>query len=196
MSPSSPDNNTPPSRIFLTGYMGAGKTTIGRVLAQRTGWKLYDTDQLIVRGFGGMPVSKIFSTHGEPVFREAENKVIRELSRRGHVVISTGGGALVREETMSTALATGVVVYLQAPVEVLYERVVFSPKDRPILEQSDTEQVFKTRFAEREHFYHRAHLTVFTPERTPEDVTDEIVRFLENRYHLSFPQPPEPSTAG
>lgn len=165
-------------RIFLTGYMGAGKSTIGRLLARQVGYRFYDTDQLMIRGFG-KPISRIFRENGEESFRKAEVQVIHELaSRRKGFVASTGGGTLVREETMGPALAHGTVIYLRAPIELLYERVIFSPKDRPILSEPDTEHLFREKFHQREAFYEQAHLVVDTEGRPSEEVVGEIVRRL------------------
>jgi len=153
--------------------MGAGKSTVGHLLATKLGFKFYDTDRMMIKGFG-RSISEIFQELGEEAFRDAETRVIAELCKRGHVVVSTGGGTLVREETMGLALAHGIVVYLKAPVEVLFERVIFSPKDRPILNEPETEQQFRERYDAREVFYSRAHIMVHTHERSREDVIAEI----------------------
>lgn len=158
--------------------MGAGKSTIGALLAEITGYRFYDTDKMLIKGFGGKSVSKIFAENGEEAFRKAENQVIAEFCKRQNVIVSTGGGTLIREETMGPALASGTVVYLRAPVEMLYERVIFSPKDRPILNEPETEEVFRAKFIIREAFYTRAHLTVDTHERIRREVAEEIVNKL------------------
>lgn len=165
-------NQVKAGRIFLTGFMGAGKTTIGKLLARQLKRRFYDTDQLIVKGFGNQSVSQIFERHGEPAFREAETQVLSELCKRTNFVASTGGGTLVRPDTMRTALDGGIVIYLYAPLEVLFERVLYSVKDRPVLSTKDTEKHFRERFMAREAFYEQAHLTVATHE----DDRDEIVR--------------------
>lgn len=167
------------SRIYLTGYMGAGKSTIGKRMANRIGYKFYDTDALMVKGFR-RPISQVFEELGEDKFREAEVQVLKELSRREKLVISTGGGTLARQETMDIALNSGSVIYLKADVSVLYERVIFSPKDRPILNEPDTEKVFKDKFYAREQFYTQAHYEVTTGERKTEDVVEDCIRVLIN----------------
>ncbi len=157
--------------------MGAGKSTIGKLLATALGHRFYDTDQMLVKGFG-RSISEIFKQLGEESFRKAETQVVAELCKRQNVVVSTGGGTLVREETMGLALSHGIVVYLKAPVEVLYERVIFSPKDRPILSEPETEHLFRERYDAREQFYSRAPITVFTHDRNRDEVVNEIQQKL------------------
>lgn len=167
------------NRIFLTGFMGAGKSTIGKMLAKALKQSFYDTDQLAIRGFGNKSISEIFETIGEPAFREAENKIIQELCKRSNFVASTGGGTLVRSETLTPALSHGIVIYLYAPVDLLFERVVFSGKDRPILSEPDTEQCFQQRFQDRETFYQQAHITVATHTQSRDAVVQEILQALK-----------------
>jgi shikimate kinase len=176
---SNPDNKSLPaySRLYLTGFMGAGKSTIGKILAQRIGYRFYDTDHLVMRGFR-KPVSRIFQENGELAFRQAEILVLNELSNRSRVVVSTGGGTLVREDAFHIARHSGMLIYLRAPVSDLYERVIFSPKDRPIMDVPDTEAVFLERFEERKSYYERSDFTVDTVGRRPADVVQDIIAGL------------------
>ena len=170
--------------------MGAGKSTIGKLLAQRIGYRFFDTDHLVVRGFG-KPVSRIFEENGEEAFRKAEMLVLKALAGRNRVVISTGGGTLVRDETYNLARGTGMLIYLRAPVGDLYERVIFSPKDRPRVDVPDDETLFHQRFEERRQYYERSDITVDTINRKPDDVVREIMAGLS--VYLNRPvglQPP------
>lgn len=167
-----------PPRIFLTGYMGAGKSTIGRLLAKKLGYGFYDTDR-VVRNHFAKPMHRIFKEEGEEIFRAQELRVLQELSIETQVVISAGGGTLTREETISVALAAGVIVYIQAPPEALFERVIFSPKDRPMIDVPNAEQVFVEKFKQREPYYLRSHYTVGSMGRPPQAVVDDIVACLK-----------------
>ncbi|MBY0402839.1 MAG: shikimate kinase [Cyanobacteria bacterium] len=160
--------------IILTGYMGAGKSTIGYLLADKMKCRFVDTDRLLVKQFQ-KPITRIFEEDGEPAFRKAEFDLLKKLVKQQNIVISTGGGTLAQEETFQLAFGSGIVVYLQAPVEVLFERAIFSRKDRPILNVPDTETVFKTKFSEREHYYNQAHLCVSTHQRNTSEVVHEIL---------------------
>lgn len=160
-------------RIYLTGYMGAGKSTIGRQLAAKLNYRFVDTDREIIKGFG-KSISRIFSEDGEAAFRQAEVDLLEDLSGQNEVVVSTGGGTLTRPETMEIAKDTGTLIYLFAPVEVLYERVIFSYKDRPMLNVPNSEAVFQERFSQRETFYRQADLVIETHQKTTAQVVEEI----------------------
>lgn len=157
--------------------MGAGKSTIGKILAHRIGYRFYDTDHLVMRGFK-KPVSRIFEENGEAEFRKAEIMVLNELARRTQVVVSTGGGTLVRDETFAIARESGLLIYLRAPVAALYERVIFSPKDRPQVDVPEQESIFHEYFEQRRHYYERSDFTVDTIDRKPDDVVRDIIQGL------------------
>jgi shikimate kinase len=169
-----------PSRIFLTGYMGAGKSTVGKLLAQELSYRFHDTDYLVMRGYR-KPIARVFQENGEASFRRAELLVLKELATRSGIVISTGGGTLARADAFQIAQAAGIVIYLSAPVSDLYERVIFSPKKRPIVDVPESESVFKERFLARQAFYEQADCTVHTLNRRPEDVMDDILNYLKER---------------
>lgn len=169
--------NSSPERLILTGYMGAGKSTIGLRLAERLEYRFFDTDRVLVKRFK-KPITKIFQQDGEEAFRQAEEEVLRELVAEPHVVISTGGGTLTREETLSIVEGQGVLIYLKAPVEILYERAIFSRKDRPMLDVPNPEKVFEERFLAREVYYNRSHISVNTYDKRPEHVVEEILNAM------------------
>ncbi len=160
--------------------MGAGKSTIGRILAHRIGYLFYDTDFLVMRGFG-KPVSRIFTENGEKAFHTAEVMVLNELTKRQNVIISTGGGTLVRDDTFAIARGTGTLLYLRAPATDLYQRVLFSPKDRPAVDVPDTETAFLSRFEICRRYYERADVTVDTVNRRPDDVVNEILSIFSEK---------------
>lgn len=167
-----------PQCILLTGYMGAGKSTVGRHLASALGYRFIDTDRELVKRFG-KSISKVFEQDGEGAFRQAEEGLLKEFLTAEHGwVISTGGGTLASQERMELAQDIGVVVYLEADIDMLFERVIFSPKDRPMINVPNAEQVFKQRFKQREPFYTQANITVHSDERQPRAVVDNIVTAL------------------
>ncbi len=175
------------NRLFLTGYMGAGKSTIGRLLASQLGYRFVDTDKALVQRFE-KSISQIFAdpSLGEDGFREAETRLVQELATETKMVISTGGGTLVRKDTFEPAHTHGTIIYLKAPVEELFERVIFSPKDRPMVNVPNAEEKFQQRFKEREPYYNRSHLIIETGAgRTTEDVVREIMERLNQEEALS-----------
>jgi shikimate kinase len=171
---------TAPSRIVLIGFMGAGKSTIGRLLAAYLGYQFVDTDQRLIHQFK-LPIYKIFQQFGETAFRQAESALMHQLLDVDKVVVATGGGTVSREDVFSfvTNSRSSILVYLKADVDVLYERVIFSPKDRPLIDVPNAEIAFRQRFAERERFYNKAPIHIETTNQPPNDIVMRIVEALK-----------------
>ena len=108
--------------IFLVGYRGTGKTTIGRILAERLGWAFADVDDRIEL-VAGRSIKDIFATEGEPGFRDREAAALAELCARSGCVVATGGGAILREANRAVLRANGFVVWLTAAPETVWERL-------------------------------------------------------------------------
>ncbi|HEU4981885.1 MAG TPA: shikimate kinase [Acidobacteriaceae bacterium] len=167
--------------ILLTGFMGAGKSTVGALLAQKLGWEFLDADAL-VEARAGKSVAAIFAEEGEAAFRALEAEVIRDHARRGRLVLALGGGALETESTrefLSNLNGAG-VIFLDAPLEVLVARCLEQPQaaERPVL--ADREGL-RRRFEARLPHYRDAHVTVSTSGMRPEQVADEILELLGTR---------------
>ena len=118
----------PPRNLVLIGFMGAGKTTVGRALAARLGWATIDCDDLIETR-AGKTIAAIFADEGEARFRDLESEVTADLYRYEHTVITTGGGVVERPENLGHLRRAGRVIYLRARPETLYGRV---RAERPI----------------------------------------------------------------
>jgi shikimate kinase len=176
--------------IILTGFMGAGKTTVGALLAVRLGWAFVDSDQ-VVEARSGMTVAEIFERHGEAVFRSMEADAVREIAARERVVLALGGGALESASTreLLASLPQARVVFLEAPLETLVERCAGQPGApvRPVLR--DRERL-AARWLARQPLYRAAHLIVATADCTPAGVADRIVQ------ELFGGNPAEPLCAG
>jgi shikimate kinase len=139
------------TNIVLIGFMGSGKTSIGRLVAQRLGFQFIDTDAVIVERVG-MQVPEIFQRHGEAWFREQETATLRSLSILNRAVISTGGGIVTREENHPLLRGLGFVVWLTATEDVIFERVSRNKK-RPLLQTADPRETVHTLLTERRHLY-------------------------------------------
>lgn len=137
--------------IVLIGFMGSGKTSVGRHLAALTGHRFVDTDELIVQR-AGMEIAQIFETHGEAAFRDWETAVLRELEGVCGVVLATGGGIVLREENRALLRKIGVPVWLDAREDVLFERASRGNK-RPLLQCEDPREAFDRLRAERKGLY-------------------------------------------
>ena len=142
-------------KLYLVGFMGAGKTTIARAIGKRTGWRVEDIDQRI-EAREHRTVASIFSQQGEPYFRNLERLTLGELLPLRHVVVATGGGTFVEPDNRALMLADGAVAWLDLPLAQVIERV---PADgrRPLA--SDRAQMEKL-FARRQLAYAQAHVRV------------------------------------
>jgi shikimate kinase len=175
---SMPQTFAPDAPIFLVGFMATGKTTVGRILAARLGWKLVDLDQAIARE-AGLSVAQIFETEGEDGFRARETRALRAVSAEPRTVVATGGGAACREENLETMLGAGRVVALAiTPAEAV--RRARGGAGRPLLAgQDDPVATATALLAARAPFYARAHLSVDTVDRPPQDVARDVLAWVE-----------------
>ena len=137
--------------IYLVGLMGAGKTTIGRLLAKHLHKTFYDTDHEIERRTG-VNIPLIFEVEGETGFRKREISIIEELSHKSNIVMATGGGAILSEENRNNLKQHGTVIYLKANVHELWQRTR-NDKNRPLLQTVDPHEKLKQLFAERDPLY-------------------------------------------
>ncbi|OFW87926.1 MAG: 3-dehydroquinate synthase [Alphaproteobacteria bacterium RIFCSPHIGHO2_02_FULL_46_13] len=158
--------------IVLVGLMGAGKTTVGRILADMLGWPFFDSDDEIVRA-AGKSISAIFEEEGEPAFRDLERITIRGLLRNRRCVIATGGGSISVPETASMILEGSVCLWLDASVPVLVERTKGS--DRPLLKHGDPAEVLGMLLEKRRSTYMQAHLHILDDNLDPDDMASRIL---------------------
>jgi shikimate kinase len=163
--------------VFLIGPMGAGKSTIGRQLAQLLGKRFCDSDHEIeARTGASIPI--IFEIEGEAGFRRREAAVIDELTGRDNIVLATGGGAVLSEENRARLHERGTVVYLHASIEVLVKRTA-RDRNRPLLAGVDRRARLSEILREREALYRAtAHVVVNTGSRSTTSVVREIARRL------------------
>ena len=166
--------SAPLGPIFLIGFMGSGKTTVGRLLAERLGWSFGDLDELIVRS-AGLTVAEIFAREGEEGFRRREIEAVRTAAAGRRSVIATGGGAACREENLALMLGSGRVVALAVSAAEAVRRTG-SRSGRPLLDGSaDPLAAATALLSARQPFYARAHLKVETDRRTPGEAVSAIL---------------------
>jgi shikimate kinase len=164
--------------IFLVGPMGAGKSTIGRQLAEVLLLEFRDSDQEIQRRTG-VDIPTIFEFEGEDGFRNRERQVIEELSQEDGIVLATGGGSVLRADNRQDLTARGVVIYLQCSPEQQYARTS-RDRNRPLLRTSDPLERLRALMAERDPLYRQvADMVVSTERRGTASVVKEIRRRLE-----------------
>jgi shikimate kinase len=166
-------------RIVLTGFMGTGKTVVGRRLAARLGRALLDTDVLVERA-AGRPVREIFAADGEPRFRELERAAVADACAAGDVVVSTGGGTLLDERNFRALEDGGFLVCLTASPRTIARRVRSSVPDRPLLHgHSSLTGRIRELLDARAPIYARIPLHVDTSSLSVDEVVTEIARELE-----------------
>jgi shikimate kinase len=163
--------------VFVIGFMATGKSTVGRLVAERLGLAFVDLDELIVRT-AGKEVAEIFGSEGEDGFRRREGQALRHACEMTDTLVATGGGAACREENLQAMLEAGRVVALSAtPAEVI--RRAGRMSGRPMLDgQADAVGVAAALLGDREPFYRRAHHRVDTVGKTPEAVAEEVAALL------------------
>jgi shikimate kinase len=165
--------------IVLVGLMGAGKSTIGRRLAQKLGLAFVDADAEIEQA-AGKAVPDIFREHGEAYFREGERKVIARLLESGPQVLATGGGAYMNEETRNNIAGRGISVWLKADISLLMKRVR-RRDNRPLLKAEDPEDVMRSLIAERYPVYSQADITVESRDAPHNSIVTDVIRALAAR---------------
>jgi len=171
------------NNIILIGFMGTGKTTIGKMLARRIGYDFIDTDDLIVN-MAGISIPEIFSQFGERYFRQLEQQAIKLAFNRSGIVLATGGGAVMDPANFSFLKENGYVIALDATEDTLWERLKAS-KDRPMLFSDNPREKIRSLLEMRCPVYHKAHFIVSVDKKTPEQLVDEIVSIL--RLNLTTP---------
>jgi shikimate kinase len=166
-----------PRNLVLIGMSGAGKSRVGRLVAERLRWRFVDTDAEIER-CTGRAVPEIFATDGEPQFRALEHDVVARVTRRGGAVIATGGGAILDEANRDALFSGNLVVCLQASPEQIARRLVHSRERRPLLEDADPLTAIRTIQERRAPLYALAHCTITTDDRTLGEVAAEVIDVL------------------
>ena len=162
--------------IVLVGLMGAGKSSIGRRLAEKLDIPFVDADHEIEIA-ADKTIPEIFKDHGEAYFREGERRVISRLIENGAQVLSTGGGAFINEETRQGIQAHGISVWLKADLSLLMKRVM-KRADRPLLQTDDPEAVMQKLMDQRYPIYAKADVTVESRDVQHTQMVNEVIKIL------------------
>lgn len=160
-------------KLYLVGFMGAGKTTVGRALARRLGWRLEDLDERIER-LERRTVADIFRLDGEPYFRAREREALLALVPERHLVVASGGGTFVDPTNRATMLADGTVVWLDLPVDLLVERVPVDGR-RPL---APTREALEQLYLARHAAYGEAHLRLTVGRGPVEETVERLLHLL------------------
>ncbi|WP_096153436.1 shikimate kinase [Bacillus sp. FJAT-45066] len=161
--------------IYLTGFMGAGKTTIGKLLSKKLQLNVIDSDQHIEEQCG-KKISQIFNEHGESFFRELEANVLKTLPTE-NIIVTTGGGIVTNNTNVEWMKATGTVIYLHTEFSELMKRLR-GDSTRPLLQQKSHEEL-KNLFAERLPKYNKADIIIHTSNKTVSEIVEEVLFKIE-----------------
>ena len=166
-----------PENIILCGFMGTGKSTVGRLIAERLGWRFVDTDQLIEER-AGRTVKDIFAQDGEAVFRQWESRICQELAALQKTVIATGGGIVLNPDNRDALARAGLVVCLDAPASEIVARLA-GVTDRPLLAGADPVTRVAELLAARASAYGALEHHVATAGKTPQEVAALVMAVWE-----------------
>ncbi|MGX7197788.1 shikimate kinase [Enterococcus olivae] len=164
-------------QVVLIGFMGAGKTTIGKLLAQETGLQQYDFDEVLVNRIG-MPIADFFDLHGEEAFREIETDVLKN-SSAVEGIISTGGGIVLKGRNREFLKEMPLVVYLKANLEELIHRVVLDKRNvRPLATSKSPDEIREVYLPRVPMYEESASCVIETTNRKPEEIVQEILNLV------------------
>jgi len=171
--------------IYLAGFMGAGKSTIGPILANTIGWDSCDLDLLIEKQ-QSKKIKQIFEQEGEKFFRKIETEMLKAISTKSNLVVSLGGGTMASESNLAILKKSGTTIYLKASADSFYKRLKYK-RDRPSLNVNESENFTKDKLVDRindlmnkrKKFYEQADITVDTDNSSVGRTVDKIVKLLK-----------------
>jgi shikimate kinase len=164
----------PTANLYLVGFMGTGKTTIGRAVAHRLHFQLLDSDHEIERA-QGRTIPELFATIGEPAFRALEHHFIADGHPASQCVVACGGGLVVQPGMLAALQSRGVVICLHASIETILQRTALN-KNRPLLQVDDPLERIRSLYTLREATYKRAGSVILTDQRPASDIVAHVLR--------------------
>lgn len=162
--------------VYLVGFMGVGKSTVGHLLADGLGYHFYDTDDE-VELTSGLKIPEIFEQQGELAFRELETEVLSRFNGHDHLVVSTGGGIVGRVDNWHVMKQSGTVVYLHADWSTIESRLV-DTSHRPLAKNGTDSDLYQL-WQSRQPLYQQADFVIITDQLSPQHVVDEILLALQ-----------------
>lgn len=177
-------------RIFLTGFMGSGKSTIGPIVANVLGWNFYDLDKLIEKEVGDS-VDNIFAAQGEAFFRAKESEALRKAGNTANIVLALGGGTLTDKQNVEFIKKNGVSIYLKSTPDEIFQRLKFKV-DRPLLKSKngiplspfETKKKISELLVKREPTYLLADIVYQVDNITVGKTVDDLVKIVKRKFHL------------
>ena len=164
--------------IFLVGFMGAGKSTVGKIVAEKLGYGFCDADKYIEEQ-AGKTITQIFADHGEDHFRDLESESTEALAEGTNQVIATGGGVVQRDRNWDAMKAGSITIYLRATVESVWERIK-DDDTRPLLQVDNPIDTARELLNKRTSMYEKADIIIDTDNLSPKEVADQVLSKLSN----------------
>ncbi len=170
--------------IYLAGFMGAGKSTIGPILANTLGWSFYDLDR-VIEVFEGKKIKEIFAEKGESYFRELETDQLLKISENKNLVLALGGGTIINPTNLEIMKRTGTIIYLKVSADYVYKRLMFK-RDRPVLQIEGNEnptreqmlEKIESVFNSRKKYYEQADIVIDTDNVSVGITVDKIAKIF------------------
>lgn len=177
--------------LYLVGFMGTGKSTVGRAVAQRLGFQALDSDHEIERSVG-KTIPEIFASEGEPAFRAREREFVANGHPATRTLVACGGGIIMQPGVLELLKSRGVVICLHASIETILDRTSRN-RHRPLLNVENPEERVRALYAEREPVYKRAGAVILTDSRPLPDIVAHVVRTWRREAADFARQPPRPA---
>jgi shikimate kinase len=172
------------TNLYLIGMMGAGKSTIAKLLAPRLDYQFIDTDSLI-ESCSGISIPEIFATLGETEFRQIESKVLSQVSSFTRLAIATGGGIVLQRQNWSH-LRDGIIIWLDVDLEILFQRLTYSDNERPLLKTENPFATLTAIYEQRRIYYAQADIQVkISNEDHSNQVCDRVLQLLAERIEIN-----------
>lgn len=167
--------------IVLIGFMGTGKTYIGKYISERQNMNFYDTDSIIEKGYK-CKISYIFERYGEKYFRSLENKVVKEISELENVVISTGGGIVLNNNNIEILKKKGIIFLLDGSINTILKNLYNRTQNRPLLKGIDWKKKTKELYLLRKELYYKsADFIININNKNREDIAKEIINIFNSQ---------------
>tara|TARA_B100000131_G_C17725054_1_gene454451 strand:- start:24 stop:536 length:513 start_codon:yes stop_codon:yes gene_type:complete len=169
--------------IYLVGFMGSGKTSIGKALSDRIKWEFIDTDK-IIENKKGQSITSIFSEYGEEIFRKYELETLQEIQNKKKVIIATGGGLPINNNSIDIMNKTGITIYLKCTFNMLFKRLKKNKITRPIirnLSNNELQKFIQQELNNREKYYKKAKYIIEIENLNTEDILSKINSLIFRR---------------
>ncbi len=163
--------------IYLVGFMGTGKTSVGKILAEKLNREFVEMDS-VIEAEQAKPITEIFAQDGEGAFRQSEKELLKKLTNKPDLVVSCGGGLVCDLENLKLLKASGVVIALEAAPATIYQRTKTNTK-RPLLNVKEPLRAIEELLAKRRPFYQQADQVINTEEFEPEQIADQIAKLIK-----------------